>query len=43
MVVIKHGGIAETMISYVIEMIDNTTNYNYFLLAKWSSWGEIVK
>jgi hypothetical protein len=43
MVVIKHGGIAETAISSVIETIDSTINYSYFLLAKWSPWGEIVK
>jgi hypothetical protein len=35
-VVIKYGGIAETAISGVIETIDSTTNYSYFLLAKWS-------
>jgi len=33
-VVIKHGGIAETAISGVIKTIDSTTNHNYFLLAK---------
>ncbi len=36
MVVIKHGGIAETAISGVIETIDSITNHNYFLLTKWS-------
>ena len=43
MVVIKHGGTAKTAISGVIETIDSTTNHNYFLLAKRSPWGEIVK
>jgi hypothetical protein len=43
MVVIKHGGTAETAISDVIETIDSTTNHSYFLLAKWSPQGEIVK
>jgi hypothetical protein len=43
MVVIKHRGIAETAISGVIETIDSTTNHSYFLLAKWSPQGEIVK
>ena len=42
-VVIEHGGIAETAIGGVIETIDSTTNHSYFLLAKWSPWGEIVK
>jgi hypothetical protein len=42
-VVVKHGGIAETAISGVIETIDNTANHSYFLLAKWSPEGEIVK
>ena len=36
MVVIKHGGIAETAISGVIETIDTTTNHSCFLLTKWS-------
>jgi hypothetical protein len=36
MVVIKHGGTAETAIGGVIETIDSTTNYSYFLLAEWS-------
>jgi hypothetical protein len=36
MVVIKHGGIAETVISGVIETINSTTNHSYFLLTKWS-------
>ena len=35
-VVIKHGGPAETAISGVIETINSTNNYSYFLLAKWS-------
>jgi hypothetical protein len=43
MVVIKYGGIAETVISGVIETIDSITNHSYFLLTKWSPWGEIVK
>jgi hypothetical protein len=43
MVVIKHRGIAETAISGVIETIDSITNHIYFLLAKWSSEGKIVK
>jgi hypothetical protein len=43
MVVIKHGGIAETVISGVIKTIDSTTNHSYFLLTKWSPLGEIVK
>jgi hypothetical protein len=34
MVVIKHGGIAETAISGVIKTIDSITNHSYFLLAK---------
>ena len=33
-VVIKHGGAAETVISSIIEKINSTTNYNYVLLAK---------
>jgi hypothetical protein len=37
MVVIKHRGIAKTAISGVIKIIDSTTNYSCFLLAKWSS------
>jgi hypothetical protein len=36
MVVIKHGGTAETAISGVIETIDSTTNHSCFLLAIWS-------
>jgi hypothetical protein len=36
MVVIKHGGPAETAISGVIETIDSIANHSYFLLAKWS-------
>ena len=43
MVVNKHGGTAETVISGMIETIDSTTNHSYFLLAKWSPKGEIVK
>jgi hypothetical protein len=43
MVVIKHGGIPETAISSVIETINNTINHSYFLLVKWSPWGEKVK
>jgi hypothetical protein len=43
MVVIKHGGIAETAITGIIETIDSITNHSYFLLAKWSPKGEIVK
>ena len=39
MVVIKHGAIAETVISGVIETINSTTNYSYFLLAKLVSLG----
>jgi hypothetical protein len=35
-VMIKHGGTAETAISGVIETTDSTTNHSYFLLAKWS-------
>jgi hypothetical protein len=42
-VVIKHGGTAETVISGVIETIDSTTNRSCFLLAMWSPWGEILK
>ena len=34
MVVIKHGGAAETVVGGVIEKIDSTTNHNYVLLAK---------
>jgi hypothetical protein len=37
MVVIKHGGATETVISGVIEKIDNATNHNYVLLAKLTS------
>ena len=36
MVVIKHGGTAETAIGGVIETIDSTTNHSCFLPAKWS-------
>jgi hypothetical protein len=43
MVLIKHGGTAETAISSMIETIDSTTKYNYFLLAKWPSSEEIFK
>jgi hypothetical protein len=43
MVVIKHGGIAKTAISGVIETIDSIANHNYFLFAKWSPYREIVK
>jgi hypothetical protein len=39
MVVIKHRGIAETVISGVIETINSTTNHSYFLLAKLVSLG----
>ena len=35
-VVIKHGGIVETVISGMIETINSTTNHSYFLLPKWS-------
>jgi hypothetical protein len=43
MVVIKHGGTAETAISSVIKTINSTTNHSCFLSAKWSPEGEIVK
>jgi hypothetical protein len=43
MVVIKQGGTAETAISDINETIDSITNYSFFLIAKWSSKGEIVK
>jgi hypothetical protein len=43
MVVIKHGGIAVTVIRGVIKTIDSTINHGYFLLVKWSPSGEIVK
>ena len=43
MVAIKRGGIAETAIGGVIEIINSTTNHSYFLLAKWSPYKEIVK
>lgn len=33
MVVIKHGGTAETAISGVIETIDSITNHSCFLFA----------
>ena len=33
-VVIKHRGTAETAIGGVIETIDSTTNYSYFLFPK---------
>jgi hypothetical protein len=36
MLVIKHGGTAETAISDMIKMINSTTNHSYFLLTKWS-------
>jgi hypothetical protein len=42
-VVIKHGGIAETAISGVIETIDSIANHSYFLLSTWSHEGKIVK
>jgi hypothetical protein len=43
MVVIKQGGTAETAISGVNETIDSITNHSFFLIAKWSLEGEIVK
>jgi hypothetical protein len=43
LVVIKHGGTAETAISGMIETIDSITNHSYFLLTKWSPQGEMVK
>lgn len=43
MVVIKQGGTAETAISGVNETIDSITNHSFFLIAKWSPEGEIVK
>ena len=34
MVVIKHGGIAETAISSMIKTFDNIANHSYFVPAK---------
>ena len=36
MVAIEQGGIVETAISCINEMIDSTINYSVFSIAKWS-------
>jgi hypothetical protein len=43
MVAIKQGGTAEAAINGVIITIDNMINYSLFLIAKWSSSGEMAK
>jgi hypothetical protein len=40
---VKQGGTAKAATSGVIEMIDSMINYTLFLIASWSSQGEIVK
>ena len=42
-VVIKYRGIAETVISGVIEKIDSITNHNYVLLTKLTPQRKVVK